>query len=219
MIIDIGGGSTECAVISLGGVVIHKSARVAGNKLDESIAQFIKKRYNLIIGERTAEIIKMTVGDALGEQIAPHDTRFKPDPTEERIEKKGENKGKEGHKKEENTIEVLEVKGRDVVNGLPRMVEITPAEVTMAMQPVLKQMVSTVKAVLEETPPELAADIIDKGIVMAGGTSTLRNLDKLLTLETGVPCHVAEDALLCVVRGTGIAIENIELYKRSVNRK
>lgn len=188
MIVDIGGGSTECAVISLGGVVIHKSTRVAGTKLDESITQYIKKRYNLIIGERTAEIIKMTVGDALQEA--------------------------EGAK-----VDILEVKGRDVINGLPRMIEVTPGEVTQAMQPILRQVVSTVKAVLEETPPELAADIIDKGIVMAGGTSTLRNLDKLLTQETGVPCHVAEDPLLCVVRGTGIAVENIELYKRSINKK
>jgi rod shape-determining protein MreB len=220
MIVDIGGGSTECAVISLGGVVIHKSARVAGNKLEEAITQYIRRKYNLIIGERTAEMIKLTIGDALPRE---EHSAFSIQHSAE--EKKDQRKlfdmvqaGKQD-KEQLKDVELLEVKGRDVVNGLPRMIEITADEVTRAMQPVLRQIVSTVKAVLEETPPELAADIIDKGIVMAGGTSRLRNLDKLLTRETGVPCHVAEDALLCVVRGTGIAVENIELYKKSINKK
>ena len=189
MIVDIGGGSTEVAVISLGGVVAHRSARVAGNKIDEVITQYIKKRYGLIIGERTSEIIKLTIADAMPVEA----NKAKPI--------------------------TMEVRGRDAVNGLPRMIEITGPEITIAIGPALSQIVSAVKAVLEETPPDLAADIIDKGIVMAGGTSTLRNLDKLMTRETGVPCHVAEDALLCVVRGTGIAVENIELYKRSINRR
>ena len=113
----------------------------------------------------------------------------------------------------------MEVRGRDAVSGLPRMIELARREIAEAINPVLLQIIQTVKSVLEETPPELAADIIDKGIVMAGGTSTLQNLDKLMTRMTGVVCHVAEDALLCVVRGTGVAIENIELYKRSVSRK
>lgn len=187
MIVDIGGGSTEAAVISLGGVVVHKSARVAGNKIDEIITQYVKKKYNLIIGERMAETIKMTIGDAMPEHDAVPAT--------------------------------IEVRGRDLYAGLPRMIILTRAEVTEAIMPVLLQIVAAVKAVLEDTPPELAADIIDKGIVMAGGTSTLRNLDKLMTQLTGVPCHVAEDALLCVVRGTGVAMENIELYKRSISRR
>jgi len=184
MIVDIGGGSTEAAVISLGGVVVHKSARVAGNKIDEAIAQFVKKTYNLIIGERMAENIKITIGSAL-----------------------------------EDEPRSIEVRGRDAVSGLPRMITLTSREVVGAIMPVLNQIISAVKSALEETPPELAADIIDKGIIMAGGTSTLRNLDKLMTQVTGVVCHVAEDPLLCVVRGTGVALENIELYKRSVSKK
>lgn len=194
MIVDIGGGSTEAAVISLGGVVVHKSARVAGNKLDEAIANYVKKKHNLIIGERMAEMIKVTIADAV-----PH-TGDKKQGTGDRVDK-------------------MEVRGRDGVSGLPRMIELTAAEVTEAITPVLLQMIGAVKAVLEDTPPELAADIIDKGIVMAGGTSQLRNFDTLMTQMTGVVCHVAEDPLLCVVRGTGVALENIELYRRSVGRK
>lgn len=204
MIVDIGGGSTEAAVISLGGVVVHKSARVAGNKIDEAITSFVKKRYNLIIGERTAETVKVTIGDALPEGQrddrglkvgVPPSSIINPLPSS------------------------MEVRGRDLYSGLPRMIELTRVEVTEAIMPVLLQIVAAVKAVLEDTPPELAADIIDKGIVMAGGTSTLCNMDKLMTQMTGVPCHVAEDALLCVVRGTGVALENIELYKRSISRR
>ena len=187
MVVDIGGGSTEAAVVSLGGVVVHKSARVAGNKLDEAIALFIKKKYNLIIGERMAETIKITLADALpGSMSEP---------------------------------KIMEVRGRDTVTGLPRMIELTRNEITEAITPTLLQIIGAVKAVLEDTPPELAADIIDKGIVMAGGTSQLTNLDRLMTKLTGVVCHVAEEPLLCVVRGTGVAIENIELYKRSINKK
>lgn len=194
MIVDIGGGSTEAAVVSLGGVVVHKSARVAGNKLDEAIAVFIKKNHNLIIGERMAEMIKITIGDALVD--------------EQKL--KAESGG---------LTASMEVRGRDAITGLPRMIELFRSEVAVAIAPVLHQIIAAVKAVLEETPPELAADIIDKGIVMAGGTSQLSNLDKLMTKLTGVVCHVAEEPLLCVVRGTGVAIENIELYKRSINRK
>lgn len=184
MIVDIGGGSTEAAVISLGGVVVHKSARVAGNKVDEAIAQYVKRTYNLIIGERMAETIKITIATAVEEEPRS-----------------------------------MEIRGRDAVSGMPRMVTLTSKECVTAIMPVLHQIVGAVKAVLEETPPELAADIIDKGIIMAGGTSTLRNLDKLMTQMTGVVCHVADDPLLCVVRGTGVALENIELYKRSVSKK
>lgn len=205
MIVDIGGGSTEAAVISLGGVVVHKSARVAGNKLDEAIALYVKKKHNLVIGERMAEAIKLTIGDALAEG--------------QKLESRNLKLDKEiGSKKLDQTSH-MEVRGRDGLTGLPRMIELTAAEVSEAILPVLMQMIGAVKAVLEETPPELAADIIDKGIVMAGGTGSLRNFDKLMTQMTGVVCHVAEDPLLCVVRGTGVALENIELYKRSVNRK
>lgn len=187
MIVDIGGGSTEAAVISLGGVVVHKSARVAGNKIDEAISNFVKKQYNLIIGERMAENIKITIADAVV--------------------------------KEEKSGEKMEVRGRDAISGLPRILSISKVEVTAAITPVLHHIVGAIKSVLEETPPELAADIIDKGIVMAGGTSLLKNFDKLVTQMTGVPAHIADEPLLCVVRGTGVAIENIELYKRSISRK
>lgn len=183
MIVDIGGGSTEAAVISLGGIVVNKSARVAGNKLDESITQYIKRKYNLIIGERMAENVKIELGSAIA-------------PTKE---------------------QKMEVRGRDAASGLPRMIEITAREITDAISPVLMHIIKAVKEVLEETPPELGADIIDKGIVLAGGTSLLTHLDTLMTKMTGVPCHVAEDPLLCVVRGTGVALENIALYKRSIS--
>ncbi len=190
MVVDIGGGSTEAAVISLGGVVVHNSVRVAGNKLDEAISMYTKKKFNLLIGERTAELIKIEVGNAL----------------------LTENGKESGGKK-------MEIRGRDSITGLPRTIELNEAQINDALRPVLADIVQGVKGVLEQTPPELASDIIDKGIVMSGGTSTLRNFDKLMTQLTGVPCHVAEDPLLCVVRGTGVALENIELYKRSISRK
>jgi rod shape-determining protein MreB len=188
MIVNIGGGSTESAVISLGGVVVHSSVRVAGTKLDEAIAAFIKKKFNLLIGDSTAEVIKIEIGNALI--------------TDDRKE-----------------APTLEVRGRDNITGLPRSIEVTEAQINEAMRPVLLDMINGAKNVLEQCPPELASDIIDKGIVMSGGTSLLRNFDKLMTQMTGVPCHVAEDALLCVAKGTGVAIENIELYKRSINKK
>jgi rod shape-determining protein MreB len=190
MVVDIGGGSTEAAVISLGGVVVHNSVRVAGNKLDEAIANYTKKKFNLLIGERTAEMIKIEIANAFPSQSVKET----------------------GGKK-------IEIRGRDSISGLPRTIELTEDQVNEAIKGVLADIVQGVKGVLEQTPPELAADIIDKGIVMSGGTSTLANFDKLMTHLTGVPCHVAEDPLFCVVRGTGVALENIELYKRSISRK
>lgn len=189
MIVDIGGGSTEAAVISLGGVVVHNSVRVAGNKIDEAIANYVKKKFNLFIGERSSEEIKITVANAFVEGI------------------------KEAQAKK------MEIRGRDSINGLPRTIEINELQVFEAIKQVLIDIVNGVKKVLEDTPPELASDIIDKGIVMSGGTSLLHNFDKLMTSMTGVPCHVAQDALLCVARGTGVALENIELYKRSISKK
>lgn len=185
MIVDIGGGSTEAAVISLGGVVVHSSARVAGNKVDEAIAQYIRRRNNLIVGERTSEELKLNLASAI--------------PLDEDI--------------------VTEVRGRDSITGLPKTLELSSRDVTEAIRPTLNQIIEAVKKVLEQTPPELASDIIDKGIVMSGGTSLLKNLDKYFTEVTGVPCHVAEDPLLCVVSGTGMALENIDLYKRSITKR
>ncbi len=185
MILDIGGGTAEAAVIALGGVVVHRSVRVAGNKIDEAIQVYIKKKHNLIIGDQTAEEIKIQIGSA----------------TILREEEK------------------MEISGRDLVFGLPRSVMISSTEISEAMRPALLLIIGAVKSVLEDTPPELASDIIDKGIVMSGGTSLLRNFDVLVSEETGVPSHVADDALYCVVRGTGVVLENIELWKRSITTK
>jgi len=185
MIVDIGGGATEAAVISLGGVVVHQSARVGGTKLDEAIASYIRKKYNLVIGDQTSEQIKIEIGSAI------------------KLDKEVKR----------------EVKGRDSIMGLPRVIELSSTEVTEAMRPVLNQMIGAVKAVLEETPPELASDIIDKGIVLSGGTSLLCHFDKLVTEESGVPAHVAEEPMLCVVKGTGVALKNIDVYKKLIFRK
>ncbi len=187
MIVDIGGGTVEAAVISLGGVVVHNSVRVGGNKIDEAIISFVRKKYGLIIGEHQAEQIKIVVGNAL----VP--------------------KG--------NELKSMEVRGRDSTTGMPRTILVNSEETNIAIQDALKKIINAIKAVLEQTPPELASDIIDKGIVMSGGTSLLYNLDKLMTQETGVPCHTAENPLLSVVLGTGMALENLDLYKRSVSKK
>lgn len=188
MIVNIGGGSTESAVISLGGVVVHSSVRVAGNKIDEAISNYTKKKFNLLIGETSSETIKIEIGNAM--------------PSTAKEKQKS-----------------MEVRGRDNVTGLPRTIILDEEQVNEAIKPTLMDIIQGVKEVLEQCPPELASDIIEKGIVLSGGTSLLTNFDKLMTEVTGVPCHVAEDALLCVARGAGVAMENIELYKRSINKK
>jgi len=182
MIIDIGGGTTEVAVISLGGIVANTSVRVGGNRLDYAIQEFIRKKYNLAIGDRTAEELKIKIGSAL--------------PLEDKL--------------------YMEVKGRDAIQGLPRTIEVTCDDVTESIQDELAAIIQAVKSVLQETPPELSADVIDKGMVLSGGTSLLRNTDKLLSFSTGVPAYVADEPLLCVAKGTGIALENLESYKRSI---
>ncbi|MGZ9277208.1 MAG: rod shape-determining protein MreB [Candidatus Limnocylindrales bacterium] len=182
MIIDIGGGTSEIAVIALGGIVVSHSLRVGGNKFDEAIATYIRKKYNLMIGERTAEEVKMQIGTAL--------------PLEREL--------------------TMEVRGRDLIAGLPRTIPITSSEVMEAIEQPLQQLVAAVRSVLEQTPPELSSDIIDKGMVMSGGGALLRNIDKLLTQVTGVPCHVAENALDCVALGTGIALEHFDFFKTSL---
>lgn len=187
MIVDIGGGTVEAAVICLGGVVTHNSVRVGGNKIDEAIQIYVRKKYNLIIGERQAEEIKIKVGNAI-------------------------------HTKD-SEVKAMEVRGRDAPTGLPRTITLTSREMTEATTDVLRKIIGAVKGVLEQTPPELASDIIDKGIVMSGGTSMLNNLDRLMTEEIGVPCHITENPLLSVVIGTGIALENLDLYKRSVSKR
>jgi len=185
MIIDIGGGTSEVAVISLGGVVAAHSARVGGNKIDNAIAQYIKKRYGLAIGERTAEEIKIAVGSAIPQVKEKY----------------------------------VEVKGRDLMGGLPRNIRISSNEITDAVQDELREVMNVIKKVLQETPPELSADIMDKGMVLSGGGALLNNLDQLITKVIGVPCYVAEDPLLCVAKGAGVALENLETYKRMIMLK
>lgn len=187
MIIDIGGGTAEAAVICLGGVIVHSSVRVGGNKIDEAIQTYIRKNFGLIIGERAAEEIKIKIGNALPSS--------------------------------QKELEDLEVRGRDSVTGLPRTIVLNSNQINEAIADTLDKIIGAVKGVLEQTPPELAADIIDKGIVMSGGTSMLLNLDKLMTQKVGVPCHTTENPLLSVVLGTGMALENLDLYKRSVSKR
>jgi len=186
LIVDSGGGSTEAAVISLGGVVTHASVRMSGNKIDEVIATYIRKKFNLIIGERTAEEAKIHIGNALLTE------------------------------KDEKNPKKMEVRGRDAFSGLPRSIEVTEIEINQAITPVLVQMIGAIKSALEKTPPELAADIVDKGIVLSGGTALLKNFDKLVTKEIEVATVIAEEPMYCVVRGTGVALENLELYKKSI---
>ncbi|MFH1136003.1 MAG: rod shape-determining protein [Pseudomonadota bacterium] len=179
MIVDIGGGTTEVAVISLAGIVYSKSVRVGGDKMDEAILQHIKRKYNLLIGERTAEIIKTTIGTAY--------------PTEQ--------------------VETIEVKGRDLVSGIPKIVTIDSDEVRKSITEQIETIVETVRITLEQTPPELAADIVDKGIVLTGGGGLLRNLDILLRQETGLPITITEDPLSTVVLGSGKALDNLAVLK------
>jgi len=182
MVIDIGGGTSEIAVIALGGIVVSHSLRVGGNKFDESIQSYIRKKYNLLVGDRTAEEVKIQIGTAL--------------PLERELS--------------------MDVRGRDLIAGLPRTIPITSSEVMEACEAPLQQLVAAVRTVLEQTPPELSSDIIDKGMVMSGGGALLRNIDKLLTQVTGVPCHVAENPLNCVALGTGLALEHFDFFKKSL---
>ncbi len=182
MIIDIGGGTSEIAVISLGGIVSSTSIRVGGTKFDAAISDAIKKKYNLAIGERTAEDIKIKIGSAMY--------------LEQKLE--------------------MVVRGRDMVTGLPKVVKITSDDITDAIQNELNAIIAAVKSVFSNTPPELAADIIEKGIALSGGSSLLRNMDKLIARATGVFSYIADESILCVAKGTGIALENLHIYKKSL---
>lgn len=180
LIVDIGGGTTEVAVISLGGIVTSRSIRVAGDDMDDAIISHLRKNYNLLIGERTAEAIKMLIGSAVWE-------------------------GDE---------EFYEVRGRDLVTGLPKTIQVSSSEIQKALKETVEQIVDGIKICLEKTPPELAADIMDRGIVMAGGGALLKGLDKLISSETNMPVYVCEDPLLAVARGTGKVLENIDILKK-----
>lgn len=185
MIIDIGGGTTEVAVISLGGIVAWASSRIGGGRIDLAIQNYIQKVHNLAVGLQTAEEIKIAIGSAVRQADE----------------------------------EILEIRGRDLVAGLPKTIELHLNEIPKAIETTLAEIIKTVKRVLQETPPELAADIMDKGMVLSGGTALLRGLDTLLTQETGVPSYVADEPLLCVAKGTGVALENLSLYKRALLAK
>lgn len=185
MIVDIGGGTTDVAVISLGGIVASTSVKVAGNKMDAAIVDYVKKTFNLVIGDKTAEEIKITIGSAI--------------PLDEEI--------------------VMSVKGRDFILGLPRTIELKTNEVVKAISKELREMIRAVKEVLQETPPELSSDIIDRGIIMTGGSSQLRNFPELMMRRTGVKAVLAKDAYFCVAKGTGIALQHLDTYKKSIIAK
>ena len=183
MVVDIGGGTTEVAVISLKGIVYSRSVRVAGDKMDSAIIQYIKRKYNLLIGERTAEVIKTTIGNAY------------PDP---------------------QNLETIEVKGRDLASGIPKILSIDSEEIRIAISEQIDAIVETVKIALEQTPPELSADIVDRGIVLTGGGALLKNLDRLIREETGLPITVTEDPLSTVALGSGKALDNLDILKEVV---
>lgn len=185
MVVDIGGGTTDVAVISLGGIVASTSVKCAGNRVDAAIADYIKKTFNLAIGDKTAEDIKIKIGSAI--------------PLEEEL--------------------AMQVKGRDFISGLPRSTEVKTNEVVKAIAKELRDMIKAIKDVLQETPPELASDIIDQGIIMTGGSSMLRDFPELVFRRTGVKAKLADDPLYCVVKGTGIALEHLDTYKKSVMSK
>lgn len=182
LVIDMGGGTTDVAVLSLGGIVNSTSVRVAGNRLDQAIIEYVRKKHGLAIGDRTAEEIKITIGSAMA---LPEE-------------------------------EVMEIKGRDNLTGLPKTVTLSTNEVVEAISEELKEMVKAIKMVLQDTPPELASDIIDKGMIMTGGTAMLRNLDHYIAQAIGVPCYLAEEPLLSVAKGTGIALDHLDSYKKSI---
>ncbi len=185
MIVDIGGGTTDVAVISLGGIVSSTSVKCAGNKIDQAIADYIKKTFNLAIGDKTAEDVKIKIGAAI--------------PLEEEL--------------------TMTIKGRDFIQGLPRSAQVSTNEIVRAIDKELKQMVQAIKVVLQDTPPELASDIIDQGIIMTGGTSQLRNFPDLVYRKTGVKARLADEALYCVVNGTGIALDHLDVYKKTIISK
>jgi rod shape-determining protein MreB len=185
MVVDMGGGTTDVAVISLGGIVASTSVKCAGDRLDHAIADYVKKTFNLGIGEKTAEAVKIGIGSAV--------------PVEEEL--------------------MMTVRGRDFITGLPRTADIKTNDVVKAMGKELREIIKAIRDVLQETPPELAADIIDRGITMTGGTSQLRNFPELVLRRTGVKAVVADEALFCVARGTGVALEHLEVYKKAVIAK
>lgn len=185
MIVDIGGGTSEVAVISLGGIVVAASLRVAGDKIDQAISEYIKKKHGLIIGEKTAEEIKIKIGTALPQK----------------------------------TEQTLEIRGRDLSQGLPKTLKISSNEMAEATAEPLKEIVQVIKTLLRDTPPELSADIMDKGMVLSGGGALIKNIDQLISKSIGVPCFIANEPLLCVAKGTGVVLDSLDAYKKSIASK
>ena len=185
LILNIGGGTTDVAVVSLGGIVSWASTRVGGNKIDAAIVEYVKKKHGLAIGERSAELIKIAIGSAV----------------------------------KQTAEEKINVRGRDLTSGYPKTIELSSNEITDAIQEQLRDIVQTVKKVLQETPPELCSDIIEKGIIISGGGALLKNIDTLITHVTGVPARIADEPLLCVAHGTGVVLENLDVYKKNIVAK
>ncbi len=185
LVLNIGGGTTDVAVVSLGGIVSSASTRVGGNKIDAAIVEYVKKKHGLAIGERSAELIKIAIGSAV----------------------------------RQSTQEKINVRGRDLTSGYPKTIELSSNEITDAIQEQLREIVQTVKKVLQETPPELCSDIIEKGIIITGGGALLKNIDTLITHVTGVSARIADEPLLCVARGTGVVLENLDVYKKNIVAK
>lgn len=185
MIVDIGGGTSEVAVISLGGIVVAASLRVAGDKIDQAISEYIKKKHGLIVGEKTAEEIKVKIGTALPQK----------------------------------TEQTLEIRGRDLSQGLPKTLKISSNEIAEAAAEPLKEIVQVIKTLLRDTPPELSADIMDKGMVLSGGGALIKNIDQLISKSIGVPCFIANEPLLCVAKGTGVVLDSLDAYKKSIASK
>ena len=181
LIVDIGGGTTEVSILSLGGIVASSSVRIGGDKLDQAIADYIRKKYSLAVGDKTAEEIKIAIGSAM--PLAKEKT--------------------------------YEIRGRDILAGLPKTITVNSTEVTEALQNQLDKIILSIRSVLEKTPPELSSDVIDRGLIMTGGSSKLKNLDKLLSKATGIAAFIADDSHLCVAKGTGMALENLDDYKKS----
>ena len=185
MIVDIGGGTSEVAVISLGGIVVVASLRIAGDRIDQAISEYIRKKYNLAIGENTAEEIKVKIGTALPEK----------------------------------TEAVMEIRGRDLMQGLPKTINISSNEIAQAIEEPLLEIIQVIKTLLRDTPAELSADVMDKGMILSGGGGLIRNLDQYISQSIGVPCFIADDPLTCVARGTGIVLDSLDVYKRSILSK
>ena len=199
MVVDVGGGTSEIAVISLGGIVLNKSVRVAGDEMDEAIVHYMRLKYNMLLGERTAEDVKITLGNA-------HAMAFG------QVQNEGDQK--EGEQSKKNQVRYMVIRGRDLESGLPKSLKITSDEVREALMPVLREITAAAADLIEETPPELVSDILERGIMMAGGGSLIAGIDRLMSEETRMPVYITEDPMTAVVRGCGKVLDDPSLLQR-----